>query len=301
MSICGGLFLLATTLAGAGQTPPAVDQIMARVAENQDRAENLRTAFVYNQRLLIRLKRGNGKVARQETREYVAVPTEKGTHKELVRFTGEYEKDGRMIPYSEVGFTYKDVDIDGDLIDSLADDLANDKRSKDGISGDLFPLTSKEQKKYLFTLKGTEEYRGKKVHRIVFEPRHATFDDDEGSIWAGEILVDTVDLQPVFVSTHMAKGLPAAVRTLLGTNLRGLGFQVAYEKFDEGLWFPVTYGSEFEVKALFFYKRRIGISLANSGFQRSQVAARVTFDMPLQVEKVLRLMEVSLPWCTVPY
>jgi hypothetical protein len=66
-------------------------------------------------------------------------------------------------------------------------------------------------------------------------------------------------------------------------------------------WFPVTYGSEFEVKALFFYKRRIGICLANSGFQRSRVAARVTFDMPLQVEKVLRLMEVSLPWCTVPY
>jgi hypothetical protein len=280
---------------------PGVDQIMARVAENQDRSESLRTSFVYNQRLLIRFKRGNGKVARQETREYVVAPTEKGTHKELVRLTGEYEKDGRMIPYSEAGFTYKDVDIDGELIDDLADDLANDKDSKDGISADLFPLTSKQQKKYLFTLKGTEEYRGRRVRRIVFEPKKAAFDGDEGSLWAGEILVDAVDLQPVFVSTHMAKGLPAAVRTLLGTNLRGLGFQVAYEKFDEGLWFPVTYGSEFEVKALFFYKRRIGISLSNSGFQRAQVAARVTFDMPLQLEKVLRLMEVSLPWGTVPF
>ena len=46
-----------------------------------------------------------------------------------------------MIPYSEPGYKYKDVDIDGELIDQLTlNDLVNEKGSRDGIPSSLFPL-----------------------------------------------------------------------------------------------------------------------------------------------------------------
>ena len=85
------------------------------------------------------------------------------------------------------------------------------------------------------------------------------------------------------------------VKTLLGTNLKGLGFKLTYEKFDEGLWFPVTYGAEFEVKAVFFYKRKIAIALNNKGFQHARVEAKVSFDEPLQVDKNMKVPEVNIP------
>ncbi len=271
---------------------PDVSEIMAQVAGNQDRAESLRTAFVYNQNLLLRFKRGDGRIAREEIREYLVTPTAKGTNKTLTRFEGRYEKSGKLIPYSEPGFTYKDVDLDGEIIDDLADDLANDRKSRDGIAGELFPLTSREQKKYKFQFKGTGEYRGRSVFKIAFEPERQAWDGDEGTPWAGEVFVDREEYQPVYVSTRLAKGLPVAVRTLLGTNLRGLGFQVAYSRFDEGIWFPVSYGAEFELKALFFYKRLIAISMLNRGFQRAEVATRVTFGAPLKMDSNLRVPEI---------
>jgi hypothetical protein len=56
-----------------------------------------------------------------------------------------------------------------------------------------------------------------------------------------------------------------------------LGLKVTYKKFDEGLWFPVTYGGEFKLKALFFYSRRVGLSLENSDFQRAVVDSMVNY------------------------
>lgn len=35
-----------------------------------------------------------------------------------------------------------------------------------------FPLTSKEQKKYSFSLQGVETLRGSKIFRVRFVPRH---------------------------------------------------------------------------------------------------------------------------------
>jgi hypothetical protein len=57
-----------------------------------------------------------------------------------------------------------------------------------------------------------------------------------------------------------------------------MGFEVTYLKFDEGLWFPVTYGGEFKLRALFLYARTIGVSMQNSGFQRAVVDSKVTFN-----------------------
>ncbi len=107
--------------------------------------------------------------------------------------------------------------------------------------------------------------------------------------------MDTQEYQPVFVSTHLAKGLPVVVKTLLGTNLKGLGFKLTYNKFDEGLWFPVTYGAEFELKAVFLYKRKISIALNNSGFKHALVATKLSYEEPLQIEKSMKVKEVKSP------
>ena len=50
-----------------------------------------------------------------------------------------------------------------------------------------------------------------------------------------------------------------------------------YQKFDDRLWFPVTYGGEFKLKAVFFYARRIAMSMQNSGFERAVVSSKVKF------------------------
>jgi hypothetical protein len=277
------------------QEAESVNQIMSRVAANQDRAQEMRTAFVYKQQMVLRFKRSNGKTAREEFRDYAVTPEAKTSHKTLDNFVGRYEKDGKLIEYKEPGYTYKDLDIDGEIIDDLANDLANERDSRDGIAADLFPLATSEQAKYRFTLIGKEEYRGKEVFRITFKPQKNHWSEDDGTPWAGEILVDSHDYQPVFISTHLARGLPMVVKTLLGTNLKGLGFKLTYEKFDEGLWFPVTYGAEFEVKAVFFYKRRIAIALTNRGFQRAQVEAKISFDEPLHVDQTMKVPEVKTP------
>jgi hypothetical protein len=269
----------------AGQQPEPADIIMAKVAVNQERAQAARSAFVYHQSMLIRFKRGNGKLAREEEREYVVTPTEKGFAKELKHFVGKYEKGGQLIAYDKPGYEYKGVDIDGQLADSMANDMTNDKNSRDGITKDLFALTADKQKYFIFTLKGKEDYRGRQVYHINFRPKRPSLldcdDDGESTCWAGEALIDVKEYQPVLVTSWLAKGIPMAVQILLGTNIKHLGFKVTYQKFDEGLWFPVTYGGEFYVRAVFFYKRTMALSVVNSGFQRADITSTVSFQPPV--------------------
>ncbi len=268
----------------AAQQPEPADIIMAKVAVNQDRAQEMRKAFIYHQSMLIRFKRGNGKLAREEEREYVVMPTEKGFKKDLTHFVGKYEKGGKLIEYDKPGYQYKGIDIDGGFANSLADDLTNDKDSRDGFGKDPLPLTARMQEKFTFRLEGKEDYRGTQVYRITFTPKKLSLfdcDDDDASCWAGEALIDVNEYQPVLVTSWLAKSIPKAVQILLGTNLKHLGFKVAYKKFDDGLWFPVTYGSEFEVRGLFFYKRTIALAATNSGFRKADVTSTVVFGLPM--------------------
>ena len=55
---------LLSILPAALAQEPSVDQIMARVAENQTRAQDLRRAYIYNQKVVARFLRTNGKLAR---------------------------------------------------------------------------------------------------------------------------------------------------------------------------------------------------------------------------------------------
>jgi len=267
----------------AAQQPEPADIIMAKVALNQERAQAARSAFVYHQSMLIRFKRSNGKLAREEEREYVVTPTEKGFKKELAHFVGRYEKGGKLVPYDKPGYEYKGLDIDGDLADSMANDMTNDKDSRDGITKDLFALTADKQKNFIFTLQGKEDYRGRQVYHINFRLKKPSLIDcdDESTCWAGEALIDVQEYQPVLVTSWLAKGIPMAVQILLGTNIKHLGFKVTYQKFDEGLWFPVTYGGEFYVRAVFFYKRTMAMSVVNSGFQRADITSTVSFQPPI--------------------
>lgn len=269
------LLFAAAALAGAQET---ADTIMARVAENQDRAQTARESMVYEQDVLIRLHRANKKLAREESYQFVVTPTKDGISKQRMSFAGKYEKGGKFISYDKPGFEYKEMDIDGELAHDLVDDFTNDK-SRDGIAKDLFPLRRSELEKYKFTVKGRQDYRGQDVYVVRFQPKSDPISGGGDRIWAGEALVDATEYQPVLITTWMSRGLPLAVKTLLGTDLKHMGFKLAYEKFDEGVWMPVSYGGELYLRAVFVYKRHISLSLRNSGFCRAQVNSSVTYNL----------------------
>ena len=57
----------------------------------------------------------------------------------------------------------------------------------------------------------------------------------------------------------------------VGTDLPGLGFNVAYKRQEQGVWFPATFGTEFRIHAVFFINRDVSIALENADFERTQV------------------------------
>jgi hypothetical protein len=264
--------MLALLLFFQAVQPDTADSIMAKVAANQDRAQTARTAYVYNQELLTRMLRPNSKLAREERREYVVTPTEKGATKDLSKFTGKYERNGKLYEYDHPSYRKQNVDIDGELIESLAEDLVNDKESKDGIATDLFPLTTEEQVNYTFKLEETKKYRGRDVYRITFQPK-----DKEEFGWAGEALIDTHEYQPVSVTTHMARGIPWAIKAFLGINLRQFGFSVGYKPVEDGIWFPVTYGTECRLELFWGYKRVITMAMTSSNFKKADVQSTIEY------------------------
>jgi hypothetical protein len=268
------LIALAAALDGVAQTPD-VNDIMARVAAGQTRSQDARKQYTYHQKQVLRMLRGSGKLAREERREYEITPAAHGAQKELAHFEGKYEYKGKEVPYDSPGYTYKELDIDGELIDEMSEEMTNDEHSKDGLACDLFPLTEAEQHKYTFQLKGTEQYRGRAVYRVKFQPK--PHQESGEAAWRGEALIDAAEYQPVFVQTSLASRIPLAVKVLLGTNITGLGFAVSYERFEDGIWFPVSYGGEFAVRAVFFYKRKISVAMTNQNFRRTHVESSVTY------------------------
>ena len=252
------------------------DDIMARVAVNQDAAEIARTAYVYHQKVEVRLRDTHGHLTREEISEYQVMPDAEGSDKELIKFTGRYLHKGELVEIRKPGpGDHEGIreEADAEIADDLRRDLTGDRKSKDGITAELFPLTAKEQRKYSFTLAGEERYQGADVYRVTFKPKNS-----DQTVWSGEALISKADFQPMVVTTRLARGIPFWVKTTLGTDLQGLGFSVQYRKFDKDVWFPVSYGTEFKVKAVFFYARHIAMSLVNSDFRRADVQTSVQFD-----------------------
>ena len=267
--------ILATLSLAAGAQTPDVNEIMARVGRNQTRAQEARKNFTYHQSQLLRMNRGNGKVAREERREYDVSPAPSGFHKELAHFEGKYDDKGHPVSYDHPGYQYKELDIDGELIDEMSEEMTNDKHTRDGIAADLFPLSEHEQHKYRFRLVRAEQLNSRDVYRVKFEPK--PHQENGEAAWKGEAWIDAAEFQPVRVQTSLATRIPLGVKVLLGTDIKGLGFSLAYQRFEDGIWFPVSYGGEFEVRAVFFYKRKISVNMTNTNFRRTQVDSNVTY------------------------
>ena len=162
-----------------------------------------------------------------------------------------------------------DETIDRDLVENMRKNLIHDK-SKDGINARLFPLTSKNQADYTFRMVGLERLNSRDVFHITFRPKNK---DDFG--WSGDAYIDNSAYQPVLVTTAMARKIPFAVRTLLGTNVPGLGFTVTYAPQPDGVWFPVTFSTEFKIHVLYFFHRQVFLNAENREFEKTHVTSRI--------------------------
>src|SRR5438128_7539981 len=101
------LLLLAMAAGSVWGQAPTVDDIMSRVARNQAKSLELRTNYVYHQKQVLKMIRGSKKVAREEVREYTITPKFRGNHRELARFEGKYEQNGRYFAFDQPGFKHK--------------------------------------------------------------------------------------------------------------------------------------------------------------------------------------------------
>jgi len=261
------IFLL--PLLTLAQAPPA-DEIMTRVAENQERAKAARTRYVYDMNVFVRLKRANGKPAREESRDYVVAPTQKGADRKLVKVEGKVVEGKKEIAYDDPKFRTKSMDIDGELTDSFAGDVMWSK-DEFGPMVDWFPLTRSEKTKYSFKLEGEEKYTDYDVYRV-------TFIEHEDECWRGEALTEKNEFQPVLITAEWACKIPAAVKILLGINVEHIGAKITYRRFDKDVWFPVNCGGELKLRVLFLYARTIAFSTKNSGFRKADVQTSVTFE-----------------------
>jgi hypothetical protein len=272
--------LLLSVLCAEPPVDPAA--IMAKVAANVESAAEARRHYIYHQRVRSSLVRGSGDVARRENREYTAIPTEKHTEKKLESFQGEYRKGKQLVSYSEPGFEYKKIDIDGQVINQVTSDLVDDKNSRDGIPHSLFPLRAADLPFYRFSLKAETELKGRPAYLIAFEPLKketcveiGAKDDCPGEAWKGEAWIDREELQPVRIETHLAFSVPWGVRVFLGTNLKQTGFSLNYVRIAENVWFPATYGTEFGFNVLWGYRRTLTLSMKSDGFRKTNVDSKL--------------------------
>jgi hypothetical protein len=262
------LLLLAAVSAKADDSLSA-EAIMARVATNQDRSEKLRSRYIYHQHVQVISKKASGRVLREETADYHLVPKPDHTERTLEQLTGRYWHKGKYQAFSGEPVPESDS-TDGELVHDFRDDVT-DERSKDGLAHDLFPLTTDEQKEYKFRLIDHEPFEGRQAYHIAFTPK-----DDEDTDWAGEAYIDAQEFQPIYVFTKLSQPIPFGVRKFLGTDLPGLGFAVHYQRQDDGAWFPSSLGSEFRIRALFFFNRVMTVSLENKDFEHTHVQTKIT-------------------------
>ena len=278
---------------------PSAAEIMARVAANQDRSEAERQRYVYVQHA--RMTSGKGAtVFCEELTDYRITPSSDGSQDELLKLDGRVRAKGKYVTYhalkdsdnkddkdNKSGKDGKDnksggsadndavaIEIGGegldrDLVENMRKDLMHGK-SKDGIDAHLFPLTSKDQEQYTFQMVGQERMNGRDVVHIRFRPK-----DKKDFGWKGDAYIDSTAYQPVLVTTGMARQIPFAVRTFLGTNLPGLGFTVVYAPQADGVWFPSSFSTEFKIHVLYFFNRQIVLTAENRDFEKTHGETKI--------------------------
>lgn len=269
---------------------PSAESVMARVGENQDRAEAQRARYVYVQHAKM-VSRHRATVKCEEVTDYRMTPSSDGSREQLLNLDGRQLTKNKYLSYhakpvdpataasadhekkdgdpAAIPVTIPDDSIDREIVQNMRWNLIHDK-SKDGIDAHLFPLTTKDEADYTFRMMGRERMNGRDVFHIAFRPKKK---EDFG--WSGDAYIDTTAYQPVLITTGMARKIPFAVRTLLGTNLPGLGFTVSYAPQPDGVWFPVTFSTEFKIHVLFFFNREIILDAQNRNFEKTHVTSRI--------------------------
>lgn len=269
---------------------------MAKVAANQDAAEDARRHYVYIQHAKVVSRKGHT-IMCEETTDSRITPTDKASSAELIKLDGRLLHKGKYITYDHLPVSKdkdkdrdsnkeheklgtevsndsitidNDDDMDRDLVENMRGNLTRDDKSKDGIDARLFPLTSKAQADYVFHLVGQEHINNHDVFHIGFVPK-----DKDNFGWKGDAYIDTKSFQPVVVRTAMSRKIPFAVRTLLGTNVPGLGFSIVYAPQGDGVWFPSTFGTEFKLRVLFFLSRNITINAENRDFEKTHTDSKI--------------------------
>jgi len=111
--------------------------------------------------------------------------------------------------------------------------------------------------------------------RVAFRPK-----DHDDIDWAGDAWIDKEELEPVYVATRLSRKIPLVIRTLLGTDVPGMGFSVHYRRQADGVWFPTSFGTEFELRVVFFFNRDIAISLDNREFEHTHVKTKIEMAAP---------------------
>src|SRR5215472_4923094 len=91
--------LLARFAPGASSTPLTAEAIMARVAANQDRSNQMRTEYIYRQHIHVVSQKTNGAQVHEESADYLVTPTPGGTKKELQHLRGHYRRKGRYLEF----------------------------------------------------------------------------------------------------------------------------------------------------------------------------------------------------------
>jgi hypothetical protein len=255
------------------ENPLTATEIMARVAANQDRAVEMRSRYIYRQHLHGTSRKTNGKLMREETQDFDVFPSADGTEKKLESIAGRYWHDGRYVE-----FTKLPIPDEGSLDASLTHEmLEHQDHSKDGIMTHLFPLTSECQQTYEFELLGVETFQGRQAYRIRFTPKNKKELD-----WTGEAYIDEKEFQPIYVFTEPSRKIPFFARTVLGVDLPGIGFNVQYVRQEEGVWFPDSFGTEFQINLFHLFRRTVTVSLKNSQFRKAHADTRI--EIPAETE-----------------
>ncbi len=278
---------------------------MARGGAHPDGAEAERAPVVYTQHARVQSRKGKN-VMCEEITDTRVTPLPKGQQRRLLSVAGQVRNGKRVIRYTGLPIAgahgpvhgddegagesdpeivinngdkvmVRDTDAGGapvavdeldiDLVEGMRTTFTSNKDSKDGVNAGLFPLTSEQQKSLAFELKGRETKNGHDTFHLTFRPK----EKDYG--WRGEAWIDAAAFQPVVLRTALSRSLPLGVRTLLGTNLPGLGFTVIYAPQAGEVWFPASFGSEFKLKVLFFFRRDMVVSVENRGFERTHVTS----------------------------
>ena len=301
--------------AWAQSAPESADAIMARVGANQDASEAERAHYVYVQHTKMASRKGKTVQCEELTDYRMTPSSDGSHDELLkldgrLRVKGKYVTYNALLPpdhknewdkddkgkdtkdkgakdsdtktpasknkdaddkddSDSISVTISDEGIDRDLVENMRKNLMHDK-SKDGINAHLFPLTTKEQADYMYQLAGRERLNGRDVYHITFRPKKK---DDFG--WKGDAYIDTTAYQPVLVTTGMARKIPFAVRTLLGTDVPGLGFTVVYAPQPDGVWFPTSFSTEFKIHVLYFFHRDIVLDAQNREFEKTHVTSRI--------------------------